>query len=285
MEKINKVSRKFSQSKIFLECLGEIQNIHKAKHECFLVYANKYLKFDDVNKCKHCDHIYGLKIPSNKKQFRHLLFDCDVFMDQVTPAGQSEIINDENSELYIETMKYVNIYKNACLNAQIVRPNAYTGIFFTIKPVECGGEYLAKCNICKVETLYKKLDIAISSMHFQILTEHFGRSKKRITGSVEDFIYPAVMTLKKASSYWDEYPDYYTEKSDWRCIICDCRYDSKPTAEQIKAHIDSCSGMTKKMFPTEHKKKYDCNTDNIPLMKITPPEQPPHIEWENTLLS
>jgi hypothetical protein len=109
----------------------------------------------------------------------------------------------------------------------------------------------------------------------------------RISGSYVDFIFPASMVVKSASGYWDEYPEYYTEKRNWSCIICKQEYDSVPSKDEVLNHVKECMRGIPKNIST-HTKKWtgiepfsDLKSETN---EVVIPNDPEHVPWEDSLL-
>ena len=158
--------------------------------------------------------------------------ECDKFMASIAfDGGGNDLISASQNmvkEFFIEyDKKYPKRFKGTTLNNNIYDKERsrdklieHDNFLFNVKSTPCRGAFIATCKICGMQTGYKQERLALSSIYCQILSEHFDQLISGIHGDYVDFIFPASMVVKSASGYWDEYPEYYTEKRNWSCIIC-----------------------------------------------------------------
>jgi hypothetical protein len=283
----------------------KIMENHKLIHHNFPNIIDAVLPDKDWAICDYCEQKYDKPVwlVNEKKIYKHIMTECENFIPKLRANSAfdgegNDLIPDMQNmvkEFFSEyDKKYPKRFKGTTLNNNIYdKERSYDKLIehdnflFNVKSTPCRGAFIATCKICGMQTGYKQERLAMSSIYCQILSEHLDQLLPRISGSYVDFIFPASMVVKSASGYWDEYPEYYTEKRNWSCIICKQEYDSVPSKDEVLSHVKECMRGIPKNIST-HTKKWtgiepfsDLKSETN---EIIIPNDPEHVPWEDSLL-
>ncbi len=274
---------------------------HKVIHSNFPNVIDAAAIDYDWAVCSYCEQKYGEPswLLKEKKIYKHIMTECDKFMASLAFDGEGNDLISASQNMVKEFFseydkKYPKRFKGTTLNNNIYdKERSYDKLIehdnflFNVKSTPCRGAFIATCKICGMQTGYKQERLALSSIYCQILSEHLNQLLPRISGSYVDFIFPASMVVKSASGYWDEYPEYYTEKHNWSCIICKQEYDSVPSKDEVLSHVKECMRGIPKNIST-HTKKWTGIEPFSDLKSETNekviPNDPEHVPWEDSLL-